>query len=254
MKDLGDRVLSQIDRDKIEPIPRSHFLLKFFLKWLVISIAVCLGSVAIGIILFHIGHLDHELLSFYARSLWKFFLIMFPLFWTVVVVLATSFAIVKFRELPKGHRYHPLQLLLAYLLLIGILGAGLNQLGLSDYLDQKISGHLPAYESWERKKIVIWNRPDLGLLAGKIFSLESDHQFILTDMLGKNWPVNHSQAIWRGRLHPREGILIKLSGKVEGDLFIAKEVRPWKGRGARSKKSRCHGSQEQILECIKGRH
>ena len=79
--------------------------------------------------------------------------------------------------------------------------------------------------------------PENGLLAGKIIRIGSDQRIELEDLKGNIWNIQITDAIWRGRMSPSKNLIIKIIGQATGDnQFVAKEIRPWKGKRHRGKR------------------
>ncbi|EKE28728.1 MAG: hypothetical protein ACD_3C00025G0017 [uncultured bacterium (gcode 4)] len=103
MTNLKDKIFDKIEKQKIEPTPKSHFEWTERIKWMLIWIFTTFW---IMFILFLIDDLV-EFISIWPWVLkWPWLLFFLPpLIWTLIIVVALFFVIREFRKTNSGYKY-----------------------------------------------------------------------------------------------------------------------------------------------------
>jgi hypothetical protein len=195
-----------------------------------------LGIVACSIIIFQISHTDWDLYKQSSYSLPRLIVLSIPYLWGLFLVIFIGFSYYYFRRTEKGYRYNPIVIILLSVFISGLGGKAFYDAGFSEKLEKHFQEKIPFYNSINLYGHRMWRSPDKGLMAGEIVKINSTQEIELLDLQGKRWRIGISHTVWRGRLKPEVGLLIKLIGKKTGDdRFTASEIRPMNGRGDRNR-------------------
>lgn len=227
MSTISDKVLSKINKEHIKPLPRWQFRLRNGGQWAGFGLLVILAMLSLGLLWYFWS--DGPWLHGAGFGFGLFFGRM-PLVLFGIIVLGGLFALLDFRHTGRGYRYSLLKIGLILLLLAAAAGWSLNYFGISQRMDAALSSS-SLYQGREVYMRDVWQRPNEGLLAGKIIVVESTRQLSLRDLDGKIWTIDVTNALWRHNLVPAAGLEIKLIGSARGDNFVADDIRPWMGPG-----------------------
>lgn len=239
MTDLSKNTLQIIERNNINPYPKSYFFFKRSVIRTLFFISVMLGSVASGVALYQLKQTDWELLRYFSNDLFRYLFIAIPYFWIFFLSGFTGFIYYYFRRLGKGYRYNSIVVILSSVILSVTGGLILNESVIPIRLESLMEQHFAFYESSEKRKQEVWSSPGDGLLAGIIEKNIPKEQIMLTDFNGTTWTIDVSTAFFRGKMMPAEGLKIKLIGRQTGNRqFKAGEVRLWDGQGKRNRTQR----------------
>lgn len=225
MSTISDKVLDKIKKDHIKPKSKWQFQLRDSGQWFGFISLAFLTTVFFGLLWYfwsdgpwiHGGHFG----LFFSRM---------PLILLSLFLVMGALALFDFRNTGKGYRYSFTRIGLIFLLLAVVLGWSIYYFGMSARMD-KVFGNLPYYQDRESYMKEVWQNPQNGLVAGDIVEVLNDKSFVLRDFSNKLWQVQAAGAVWRHSLSPEVGLQIKLIGKAEENVFVAREVRPWIGPG-----------------------
>jgi hypothetical protein len=231
MMDTGQKILQKIKTDNVRPYPKWHFLFKRSVIWAVFSLSILLGSIASAVAMFQLRYAEWDLYQHFSHSLIEFALLVVPILWLAFLLGFTGFAYYYFRRTEQGYRYRTLWIIAGSIVLSIIGGVLLSTAGLPEKLEPIFLDNIPFYQKWQARKQRVWMSPSEGLLAGKITTVISDRKIHIEDLEGNPWEIDITDTVWRGRLKPAKDLKIKMLGqKKEAGLFIADEIRPWRGR------------------------
>jgi hypothetical protein len=232
MTDVSKNVIKKIKKDKIEPHSKKRFFLKKSVTWILFGLSILLGIVACSVAIFQIKHAEWDLYHLLNYTLLRYILLILPYFWLFFLFVFMAVAYSYFRRTERGYRIKPVIVVLSSILISVIGGFLLYQTGFSERLESVFQENVPVYRWVNYGRRRVWMSPRQGLLAGEIIKIISPQQIGFKDLQGKNWLVDISNTIWRGRLRPDIGLKIKLIGKMSGrHQFVASEIRPLFGRG-----------------------
>ncbi|MGD9487914.1 MAG: hypothetical protein AB7W47_07830 [Calditrichaceae bacterium] len=236
MTNLSKKTLEIIEKNKINPYPKSYFLLRRSVIWTLFFISVLLGSVASGIAIYQLKQTEWELLHYFSHDVYRYIFIAVPYFWIFFLSGFTGFIYYYFRRMGKGYRYNSILVILSSIILSVTGGLILNRSVIPFRLESLMEQNFTFYESSEERKQEVWSSPGDGLLAGIIEKNISKEQIMLTDFHGATWSIDISVALFRGKLIPAEGLKVKLIGRQTGNQqFKAVEVRLWDGQDKRNR-------------------
>lgn len=231
MTDISKKTLEKIKTEKVRPVPRYYFLLKRWVLWSLFGFSILLGSIAGGILIFMLTHLEWDVYRLLGRGLMGFILLAFPYFWLVFLTGFTVFAWYFFRRTEQGYRYKTVRIVLLSIFLSLLGGLALNATQLPKQVENTLQDKIPFYRGLKGHKRRVWMSPEKGLLAGRIISVISREKIQLEDLKGNTWEIDIHRAAWRGRLQPAENLEIKIIGSMESkNRFVAEEIRPWEGK------------------------
>ena len=232
MTDISEKVIKKIKKDKIEPHSKKRFILKRTAIWMLLGLSLLLGIVACSVVIFQIKHAEWDFYHLLDYTLLRYIILILPYFWITFLIIFLILVYLNFRRTERGYRIKPV-LVIFCTFLISILGGFLlYQTGFSEKLEAVFQEKIPVYRWVNSGRHRMWMSPHRGLLSGEILKLVSSQEIEFRDLQGKNWIVDISNAIWRGRLRPSPGLKIKLIGEMTGDnKFKASEIRPLYGRG-----------------------
>ena len=234
MSDISKNTLQKIKKDKVRPHSKQYFLLRRSAIWTCFGFSIFFGSIASGVAIFLLRHIEWDLYQHLGRSFIEFVVLVFPYFWLIFLVGFTCFTYYSFRRTEQGYRYHTLWII-SQSIVFSIIGGGfLYVTGLPEKLEAVFQDNVPFYRGLEEHRRKVWMSPRQGLLAGSIVKVISEQKIQIEDLHGGMWVIDIGDAIWRGRLRPSDNLKIKIIGEMKGRTeFIADEIRPWEGRGYR---------------------
>lgn len=227
MNKVIDQVLDKIHKDNIKPISRWKFWVRDSGQWFGIGAFTVLIIIAVGLLWYfwadgpwvHGGRFGFQLL--FGRV---------PLLLIIISVVILILGVFDFYSTKRGYKYSRIKVITSLFLFISLAGWTLYYFGLSAVVDKSL-GDVPFYQSREEYMKQVWQHPEEGLMAGEIKTINKDGTISLRDFAGKEWRLDVEKTVWRHNLSPEIGSEIKLIGKMEGNMFVVSEVRPWMGPG-----------------------
>jgi hypothetical protein len=236
MDNLGDKVLRKIKEECICPKPRWQFLLKDYFIWFLFLIALLLGALAFCVALYVLTTNDWDLYQYLHTSFVGHILISIPYIWIIFLAIFVLIAHYNFKHTKSGYRRETY--FVVGLSVVGSLffGAFLHTLGTGEKIEEFVEASVPMYEKiaccGARKDI--WDQPARGLLAGKIVTVMDERNFELRDFSGFDWQVQEDDdTLEYDPLQMQPGEDVKIIGEKKMDfVFWAREIRPWKDKGA----------------------
>jgi len=233
MKDLIEKTLREIKKQKIKPAPRWQYLLRKYALWLGFGAMIFLGAISFSVAFEMLNQLDWDLYRFAHQSAILYLLSLLPYFWLIFIGIFLVLAFFDLRKTETGYKYGWLKMSVLSIGGIILLGWFFSLVGLGGKLNTILAKDLPYYgQHLMVTKESQWMNPEKGFLAGTIvLSSESNLQF--ADLNGKSWNVSLSkETLIRPMANMSQGQMIKIIGtKADSSNFVAIEVRPWMGSG-----------------------
>lgn len=216
---VSKKVLKQINKEEIKPLPKWRFLLKNYVIWSLFIINLTIGSIGAGIIFFIIVNGDLVNSPLYT----------IPFAWIVISICFIAIAVYNYKHSEKGYKYSLWRVMLANLLLSVVLGVLLFTLGISERINDVFSENIPIYNHTMDMRSKIWMRPDDGYLAGTIISVDEEKStLVFEDLNNDKWTIDYETSQVRARVQLVEGEKIKIIGSREDqNSFNASDIRPW---------------------------
>ena len=224
------KILEQIKKEDIRPKPKWVYLVKNSSFWLLFAISVIFGSISIGTIFFSIFNTDWDVYKMINKSFPYYFLMVLPYFWLLILIAFIFFAYKNYKQTKTGYRTNPF-LIVSYSIFGSIfIGTIFYLIGFGQLIESKFSDNIPHYKVLFERRMLVWNNPENGLLAGEITDLNDDN-FYIKSLSGDKWKIIDDTALWKRKIDRSIGKNVKIIGKKIGsDLFLAKEIRPWIGK------------------------
>lgn len=222
----SQKLLEKIQSAKIPQKPRKQFIFKNIFFWTLFVFSIAIGGLSFSVILFAFNQTDFDLLSHIPNSKVELFLELLPFFWIISCFIFLLISIFGIRHTKTGYRYSHLLVFGSSIVLSIVLGTILFFSGGAERMERIFSETVPAYRSFEERKISRWSSPEDGFLSGRI--IEKDETILIEDWSGGRWEVDFENAIVRGRISLEKDEKIKTIGKISKDnIFIATQIGPW---------------------------
>lgn len=227
-KNLGKDVLEKIKEKKIKPKPKWMFSLRDIGFWVIFSISLILGSISTSLIIFILRNNDWDLHSKLGHGLLQFIFITLPYFWLIFLVFFLIISYYNLRKTKSGYKYNPLLIVLINILISMILGSILYICGLGAKLEDSLENKIAPYGKMFYQRHEMWDKPEKGLIGGKIIIFKDNNNFKIVSLEQKEWNIFSEDPIVAPRLVLREGEKVKIIGeKIDEDIFEAEEIRPF---------------------------
>jgi len=236
MKELQRKIIDQIKEKEIQPIPKPFFVFKNLTVWVLAIVSIILGATSSSLLAYNIANQDWNIYTHLGESFWGFLVSALPYLWIVSLIAFLSFAIFNIEKSKKGYRYSPFLILFLSIGITIILGAVGYFAGIGAKTDNFLGEKFSSYQTVETQKIQTWSQPDKGLVGGTIKSVRED-ELTLSDFTGKEWTINISETVLKGKIDLYSGEMIKVIGQSFGDQIKASELRPWNGNMTRQGQS-----------------
>jgi|GEM_PF-867412 len=228
MNDIDKNIIEKIKSGKITKKPKWIFIIERTGLWVLLVSTTLICSATFGVILFSIVDHDWNMHEIIGKTFFEFLMISMPYFWIILLILLSLLIYIEFKKTKTGYRYMPHIIITAIALLSVILGIFWHFLGVGEVIHEFVSNNIPYYEDFVYNKKDVWSHPEIGLISGRISSIE-DGRFGLVDWNGKMWEVYASGTIWNGTATNTLNRRVKISGiKDDEGIFSAREVNDWK--------------------------
>ncbi len=187
------KVMEEIEKKQLHPIPRWKFVLKYFALWFLGGISVVSGAIAFSLTLLFIFNDDWVEYRLLHGSLLNAVFKMFPFVWAITFILFLLAAHFAIRHTKNGYRFRLWSIVGFNVALSLILGSVLYFTGISHWVDRGLGKSIPGYFPVETMREMMWFHPEEGRIAGEILEMEDGtNSFILQDPSGKEWLVIES--------------------------------------------------------------
>ncbi len=231
---LSEKIFKQIQEKNIKPKPKWEFVIK---NWLILVsgfLFLIISSLVFAVIIYLIQNFDWDLRVQIGHSFLGFALICLPYLWIILLVAFIGIIYYDFKKSKKGYKYS-WQIIIGVTILASLLfGILFYNIGIGQAIENFLNKRMPIYQRLMMRRANLWQRPDKGILPGVILKINSEQEFDLKDLKGKEWRVgfeNHNRFL----LEP--GQKIKAIGKkINKQNFKAEQIRPlmkgmhWAGR------------------------
>jgi len=226
MSNITQRILKKIKEKHVEKIPRWRFVFKRILIWTALIAAVILASFAVSMILFQLIDVDWDLLPKVAPVPFFGVMKLIPYFWLIVAGLLFTFVYFDFKNIKGGYRYGGFIIIIGSLIVALIVGVCIYFLQAPRNADDLFFRKMPMYRQMHMGREMMWNVPDMGVLAGTVLEVREDKAFILEDFGENVWTVDISKVKEVDFIKIFVGMRVKVVGKIEGPgRFVADFVR-----------------------------
>jgi len=228
MKNLSEKILTEIKSRKMKPIPRWLFVAK---KTGIIALAfttTTLASVGFAAIIHSLLNRDWFV---YRETHLPFFdrlLLDLPYLWLLFLILMLVLIYLNVHSFENGYRYSVFMIILGSLLISITAGAVFSTVGFGRQIDEIVDQTLPFYTSSNEQNTNIWSRPKDGLLGGKIVR-QDENNFELQDFHNNLWLIESSNQEVSTIEKKLLGQQVKIIGKEKENCacFLADKILPW---------------------------
>jgi hypothetical protein len=234
-KEISESILEEIEKRKVVPIPRWHFLFKRLGFWVLAAISVLTGAIsmatAIYVFLDHDFIEDHDYINqlFIERPIIADIISSIPYIWLAALALFTLVAFFGFRQTKKGYRYSAKIVIASSLTASLLLSAALNTVDIGEYIHRYLIENAHVYNRLIYANEHRWTNSDKGWLGGKVIEVNmQSHLLVLKDFNKIIWHVDINKA----EVHPKTPIVpgkyLKITGVKTGKrTFQALSIQAW---------------------------
>lgn len=213
-------VLKKIKKEKLAPKPRWAFMLRRSVLWMAAVISVLVGGLGASVGLYMIRANDYDLYKEAGGSLFIFILATAPYLWVGLLILLGFIAFYNVKHTKGGYKYHGTTIFFFSITLSLLLGIGFSVAGVGRWIDNQFEANLPGYSEVLAPRHEIFANPEEGLLTGKVLSIESLQEVVISDLEGNVWTVYFEKD------HPvKAGQVLRMLGEQTGEFeFRAKKI------------------------------
>lgn len=187
-EDFCDRVLDCIDERGTTIKPKWQFQAREAVLWLLIALAVVVGSLAVAVIVNNISDSD---LPLYMQGGYHPFIAvgkLLPYFWIITLVLIAIAIEWNVKHTKKGYKFRTTTILLGTVLISAGAGTVLATLEVGRDFDHALEEQVPLYAELIAPHHRPWENPEEGVLAGRVV-LVADEFVLLQTLRGDEWIV-----------------------------------------------------------------
>ncbi len=224
MENLSEKIINEIQRKSLRPVPRWVFIIKRLALWLPGILCTLIGSIAIYGMMYGATNSGWEFRRFTHPSTQEFILENIPYIWILSFVLFYFFTFNFIRRTNDGYKYKRATILLSSLLISIILGELVFIL-----INKKVVSYSFGFEKYTKQtEMNKWSSPEKGRVLGVITDINNEESIVITDKKGKTWVVNTTKIPKEIRESAQLGRNIRVLGDISGpDNFIACALFPW---------------------------
>lgn len=215
-------VIKNLQSSGKQPLPKWMFVTKTTSFWLLFGLSVILGGISVSLIGYIIGtsdayliigeHMDGAL-----RAIPYFWLLFFASF-----IIIASWGL---EHTPKGYKFTIQKVIGINIVASIVLGGVIYLVGATQIIDDTLETQAPFLSAMEHQRL-LWERPEEGLLQGRLQSIMEDNSFDLEDIQGSLWRVHTNEdTVIMAPLRP--GSPLRIKGELTGDQqFEADHILP----------------------------
>jgi hypothetical protein len=230
-----DLILDEIEKRKVVPIPRWHFLLRRSVFWVLAAISVITGSISIATAIYvfvdHDFVVDHANINRFLdqQPLVEDIIVSIPYMWIVALLLFVLVAYYGFRHTRKGYRYPTLRVIGGSVLLSLLLSGLLNLFDVGHIIHRYLIENVKAYGRLVYTNEQRWSQVKKGWLGGKVIREDKAmHQLIVMDYKKRIWTVDIGATSVKPGTLMLPGKYIKITGTKTGNqAFQATSIQAW---------------------------
>lgn len=230
MSNVSKSVVDKIKKEDVKPKPKWWFVIMHAAMWMLMVLAVFVGSMAVGVLIHEFVGTDWTQVHRLGRGMLPGFVLVLPYLWFGILGLMLLVSYYLFAHTKKGYRFHPLLIMGAAVLISVLLGMGLYISRTSERFEQVMIERIPQYAEYQREREQMWVAPDRGVLAGIIVDEREGVLLVLNDVKGQEWRVDISGARYRDGQVAVGRTVMAVGEKVGAYEFTASEVRPFQPR------------------------
>jgi len=223
---ISQKVLTKIKEQQIKPKPKWQFLLNNYSLWIIGITCLIIGAVAASVAIFQLTNGDWDVLSLLGSRALGFFFTSLPYFWLGMIILFLAFAYFGITRTKTGYRYQRAALITGLITSIGFFGLSFQMLNFGQSIDRGFRQKSPFYQRINQERGRRWQRPNSGMLAGRIIAI-SQKTMEIKDFQGNNWVIDISQARMPFNDFKKDDQVRIIGEKTSNGQFKARAVLPW---------------------------
>lgn len=226
MTDLGNKILETLKEKHLKPTSRFRVLFNSYLWAFFAFLMVIFGSLSVSVIIFYLRNEDWALYNRAGFSELTFLLTMIPYFWIILSLIFVVLAYYNFRHTKFGYRYRFSVIVVAYFVISVVLGSGAYVLGAGERMESLFfNNNVIFYGQMMEKRQAIWNKPERGMIAGQIISINQyENELQVLDLAEKIWLVDISRIHLPPFIHLNFAERVRVFGKVISENSIEAEM------------------------------
>ncbi len=226
---LSQKIINKIKQERITPRPRWCFFLLDAWWWSLFVLSTILGTLVFTLIFKNVADNDWSIYTALGKTFSSKVFFTLPYLWLLFLALIIFLAWRELKQTRRAYRRNLSLILIGCLSLSFFAGASIYQFGVADDLEETLSVLAPQYQSYRIRSSGLWDKPEIGFLAGEIVAVADADNFLLKDVDQKVWIIEGREIVWTGLARPQVRSLVKVSGFL-GDKhhFVAKTVRLWR--------------------------
>ena len=123
MSKLSKNILDKITKEQIKPVPKWHFVVMYMALWILILLAITLGSLAFGIIIKEITGTEWAYVGQISESMENGLgmISILPYLWMIVFVICIYIAEIIFSKTRNAYKIAPIWIVIVVLLILLVL-------------------------------------------------------------------------------------------------------------------------------------
>ena len=223
-KNIEERILDKISKDHIEPKPKWEFLLQNSYFWILGILTISLGALAFSTSIFIFQNIKWEIYKATHNNIFTFTIDFIPFLWVILFIIFIVFTHHIVRKTRNGYKHHMTMVIGLSLFISIALGMFLANVGVGKGVDNNFDGRVPFYHSIEMRNNESWDKPESGLLIGKVTIVGGD--FILTSHDEKNWSLLTNEIDEEILINLSNGSLVRIIGFEENEHFHVCGILP----------------------------
>jgi hypothetical protein len=237
-----DLILDEIEKRKVVPIPRWHFLVRRSVFWVLAVISVITGSISMATAIY--VFLDNDFVVDQAR-ITRFLaqqpfvddvIDSIPYLWLIALLLFILVAYYGFRHTRKGYRYPTLRVIGGSLLLSLLLSGFMNLFDVGQIIHRYLIENVQGYDHLVYANEQRWTQARKGWLGGKVIRMvEPQHLLVVMDYKKRIWMVDAANAEVNPGTRILPGKYLKITGVKTGNrAFRAASMQAWEKKYKKS--------------------
>lgn len=234
----SERILEEIEKRNVVPLPRWYFIARSALFWGLAVISVITGAISMATAVY--VFLDNDYVTDHAnidtlfeqRPLLEIIVQSIPYVWLLALTLFIIVAYYGFRHTRRGYRYPMLRVISGSLLMSMLLCGVMNAFDVGRLIHRYLIENIQSYNRLVNTNEILWVQTAKGLLGGKIVEYPvRDSLVIIRDYKKRLWRVDISRAEVRTGTKLVVGKYLKITGlETRTGEFRAHSVRPWRNK------------------------
>jgi hypothetical protein len=234
-EDRSGSILKEIEKRNVEPIPRWHFFLRHFAFWMLATISVLTGSLAMATAIYvfldndYLGDHDYINQYFVEQPFIAHIIKSIPYVWIVALVLFIIVAYYGFRHTKRGYRYPTVKVIAGAVLVSIFLSICMNMVDVGGYIHRYLVENVHSYPHLINSNEYRWSQANKGRLGGKVMAFDRQNSILLLKSFrNRYWQIDVSKAEIQAGTVIAPGRYLKITGdETGGSTFKARDIQGW---------------------------